>query len=123
MNERIMFGIARLLRGWAKIKFRLLGHATIEDINGDKFKEVISALQSQGWRVTSRYFNFDAGIDYDCIRMRRGFATLKCEWDNWSEWSIEGSRTIIEKIAAENALTVTHAWRWSAYDPAGGNET
>jgi len=113
-----MFGIARVLRGWAKIKFRLLGHATIENIDGDKFKELVSALESRGWRVSSRYFNFDAGMDHDGIRLRRGFATLKCEWDNWSEWSIEGSRAIVEKIAAEHNLTLSYAWRWSAYDPA-----
>lgn len=108
--------VARIARGMAKLRFRMLGLATVKDINGDKFKELVAALRSKGWRVSSRYNGIDAGIDYDCIRMRNGFATLKCEWDNWSEWSIEGPCAVIEEIATENALAVTRAWRWSGHD-------
>jgi len=110
--------LAGILRWLAKSRFRLLGLATIKDIPGDRFKVLISELQRQGWRLGSRYSGFDAGIDYDCLRLRRGFSALKCEWDNWTEWSVEGPRSVIEAVARENGLEVSYAWRWSEYDTA-----
>jgi hypothetical protein len=101
------------LRAVSKLRFWMLGLATIKDISGDKFKNLVSGLQRQGWRPCSRYSGFDAGIDYDCFRLRKGLSTLTCEWDNWTEWSVEGRRPIIEAVARENQLKVTYAWRWS----------
>jgi hypothetical protein len=109
----------RFLRTLAKLRFRLLGLATIKDIPGDKFKVVVSGLEDQGWRAGARYSGFDAGIDYDAFRLRKGLVELKCEWDNWTEWSVEGPRRIVEAVARDNQLEVTHAWRWSGYDGAG----
>jgi hypothetical protein len=113
---------ARILRWLAKLKFRLLHRATIKDIAGARFKGLVAVLARDGWRARAAYTGFDAGIDYDCVRLRRGFTSLKCEWDNWSEWSIEGPRRVIEAIAAENELKVTYAWRWSEYDKTTGRE-
>ncbi len=70
-------------------------------------------MVSSGWKVRSKYAGFDAGIDYDSVLLRKGSGTLKCEWDNWSEWSIEGKRRFIEEIAERSKLSVTHAWRWA----------
>jgi hypothetical protein len=111
-----MIWIARFLRGTAKARFRILGLATVKDIPGDKFKELASVLKAQGWRVSQEYSGIDAGLDYNCIRLRRGLRTLKCEWDNWSEWSVEGPRIVVEAVAAENNLKVSYAWRWGDYD-------
>jgi hypothetical protein len=111
-----MSRFARLLRVFPKSLFRLLNLATINDISGERFKPIFEQLVAQGWALSSKYDGFDAGIDYDCVRLRRGFKSLKCEWDNWAEWSIEGSRKIVEQIASENGLSVTYAWRWSQYD-------
>jgi hypothetical protein len=111
--------LGRFPRALAKLRFRVLGLATIRDISGDKFKSLISGLQRQGWRPGSRYSGFDAGIDYDRFRLRRGLSTLTCEWDNWTEWSLEGRRPIIEAVAQEHRLKVTYAWRWSEYDGMG----
>ena len=111
-----MSWLGRLPRALAKLRFRLLGLATIKDISGDKFKAVAAELARQGWRQSSRYAGFDAGIDYDSFRLRKGLVSLKCEWDNWTEWSVEGPRQVIETIARENQLKVTYAWRWSEYD-------
>lgn len=105
-----------LLRAMAKLRFRILGLATIKDIPGDRFKVLVAGLQRQGWRAGSRYSGFDAGIDYDGFRLRKGLSSLKCEWDNWTEWSVEGRRSVVEAVARENDLEVTYAWRWSEYD-------
>ena len=94
----------------------MLNRATIKDIKGEEFKGLVALLVSEGWRAGSRYNGFDAGIDYDCLRLRRGLTSLKCEWDNWSEWSMEGPRKVIESIAARYQLKVSYAWRWSEYD-------
>lgn len=103
----------RFPRVLAKLRFRLFGLATIKDIPSDKFEVVVSDLARQGWRSSSRYSGFDAGIDYDSFRLRKGLVALKCEWDNWTEWSVEGPRRIVEAVARDNHLTVTYAWRWS----------
>jgi hypothetical protein len=98
----------------------LLGLATIKDIPSDKFRVVVAGLVREGWRATSKYSGFDAGIDYDSLRLRRGFSALKCEWDNWTEWSVEGPRRIVEAVARDNQLKVTYAWRWSEHDNPSG---
>jgi hypothetical protein len=107
---------ARAIRAFAKLRFRLLNLATIKDIPRDKFELLLNQLRERGWRVYSKYQGFDAGIDYDCLHMRKGFKTLKCEWDNWSEWSVEGGRRVVQEIAELGGLPVTYAWRWSEYD-------
>lgn len=108
--------IARFLKGISKLRFRILGLATIKDIPADRFKVLVSGLQRQGWQLGSRYSGFDAGIDYDCVRLRKGLSVLKCEWDNWTEWSVEGRRPIVEVVARDNKLEVTYASRRSADD-------
>lgn len=116
-----MFLAIRALRSQAKLRFRILNLATIQAISGATFEPLFQQLVSSGWKIHSKYAGFDAGIDYDCLRLRKGFGTLKCEWDNWSEWSIEGRRQLIEEIADRSKLPITHAWRWA--DPLQRNRT
>ena len=113
-----MSWVARFLRTMAKLRFKILGLATVKDIPTEKFGALIKKLGSVGWQPTSQYSGFDAWIDYGCIRLRKGMTTLKFEWDNWTEGSVAGPRRVIEAIAAENNFTVTYAWRWSEYDNA-----
>ncbi|WP_157598150.1 hypothetical protein [Rhizobacter sp. Root1238] len=108
-----MFSAARALRSLANLRFRILNLATIQEVSAETFEPVFKQLVSSGWKVRSRYAGFDAGVDYDCLCLRKGFATLKCEWDNWSEWSIEGKRHLIEEIADRSKLPITYAWRWA----------
>ena len=77
---------------------------------------VIKQLTEDGWRVTYEYKGFDAWIDYGCVRLRKEFTSLACEWDNWTEGSIAGPQQVIEAIAARNGFTVKNAWRWSEWD-------
>jgi hypothetical protein len=93
-----------------------MGRATIKDIPTERFKSLIGELVTDGWRRSSEYAGFDAWIDYGRITLRKRLNKLTCEWDNWTEGSIEGRRHIIEDIAARKGLTVTYEWRWSEYD-------
>ena len=79
---------------------------------------MLEGLESIGWKTYSRYSGIDAGIDYDCIRLRRNGTKLKCEWDNWDEWSIEGPSAEINEIASQFHLTAKSEWRWAAWDQA-----
>jgi len=110
--------IANLLRRFAKLQFQVRGLSTILDIGNEEFLSILARLESMGWKVYSRYGGFDAGIDYDCIRIKRGGVKLKCEWDNWNEWSIEGPQTAIQALAEQFNLVSNAEWRWARWDQA-----
>lgn len=59
-----MTPIVTFLRGCAKLKFKILGHATIKDIPTDQFIEIVESLTSSGWQRTYVYNGFGAWIDY-----------------------------------------------------------
>jgi hypothetical protein len=107
---------SKVLRFFAKIRFSLLGLATIENIPTEEFWKLAGQLPSFGWKKTSEYTGYDAWIDYGRISFRRRFTCIKLEWDNWREGSVEGPRRVVEEIACRNGLSVTHSWRWSEYD-------
>ena len=108
--------LARTLRAVAKMRFHVLGLATIKDLPTDRFNRLAEQLAAAGWRKTSEYKGFDAWVDYGRITMERAGIQLKLEWDNWTEGSVEGPRGAVEKIAQEFDLRVTHEWRWAQYD-------
>ena len=108
--------LARWLRALGKLRFRALGLATIKDIRTEQFNHLAKQLVAGGWRKTSEYEGFDAWIDYGRIRMRKNAVRLTLEWDNWTEGSIEGPRTVVENIAREASLCVSYEWRWAEYD-------
>jgi hypothetical protein len=113
-----MSPLARLLRGVAKLRFRLLGLATIKDIPTERFRAVLDGLTGDGWRKVGEYDGFDAWIDYGRINLRKEAVRLTLEWDNSTEGSIEGPRSVVERIGQDFGLSVTHEWRWSEYDKA-----
>jgi hypothetical protein len=108
--------LARSLRAVAKMRFRVLGLATIKDLPTARFNRLVEELAAAGLRKTGEYKGFDAWVDYGRITMRRNGIRLKLEWDNWTEGSVEGPRTAIEQSGQEFDLPVTHAWRWAEYD-------
>ena len=109
--------LARLLRGVAKLRFKALGLATIKDIPTEQFNALLKSLISAGWQKTYAYDGFDAWIDYGQVKLKKDGARLNCEWDNWTEGSIEGPASLIREISERYNLTVTDEWRWSEYDP------
>ena len=103
-------------RALAKLRFKVLGLATIKNIPTDQFHSLIKTMIRDGWQKQSEYTGFDAWIDYGRVKIRRGRTCLKFEWDNWTEGSIEGPLSTIESIAKTAGLPVTNEWRWSEYD-------
>ena len=108
--------LAELLRAFSKWRFRILGLATIKDIPTDQFNALAEQLIASGWKKTYEYAGFDAWIDYGRIKLRKDGSKLNLEWDNWTEGSVEGPRSIIEAIAQDAGYPVSYQWRWSEYD-------
>ncbi len=108
--------IAKILRACSKLKFKILGHATIKDIPTDQFNQLIESLISTGWKKTYVYDGFDAWIDYGKVKIKNNGCRLTFEWDNWTEGSIEGPAKEIEKLARKHNLKVTNEWRWAEHD-------
>jgi hypothetical protein len=108
--------LARSLRYLAKVRFRILGLATIKDIPTEQFKHIAEDLIAAGWRKTYEYIGIDAWIDYGKVKLRKDGVRLTMEWDNWTAGSIEGPRVVIESLGRELGLPVTRAWRWADYD-------
>lgn len=108
--------VANLMRQFAKWQFRVRGLSTIADIGDEEFSSILAGLESSGWKIYARYAGIDVGIDYDCIRLKRKGVRLKCEWDNWDEWSIEGPALAIHEIADRFNRTAKSEWRWAVWD-------
>lgn len=90
-----------LMRRLVMWPFRRRGLAAIANIGPQEFDCVLPQLEQTGWKIYARYGGFDAGIDYDCIRLKRAGIKLKCEWDPCDEWRIEGPVEVIEAIAIQ----------------------
>lgn len=90
-----------LMRRLVMWPFRRRAFSAIANIGPQAFECVLPQLEQMGWKVYARYGGFDAGIDYDCIRLKRAGIKLKCEWNPCDEWRIEGPVEVIEAIAIQ----------------------
>jgi hypothetical protein len=54
--------IAEIGRGVFKVRFRILGLATIKNIPTDRFNSLIQELIMEGWLKAGTYNRFDAWI-------------------------------------------------------------
>ena len=106
------------LRYLAKFRLRLFNRATIKDIPTAQFNQLVEELLSDGWKQRGSYQGFDAWIDYGRIKLRKEGVSLKMEWDNWTEGSIEGPARFIDEFARKKGLSASREWRWSEYDDA-----
>ena len=75
-----------------------LRHHKITDIETSLGRRILEDLQDDGWRVTSAYDLFDKGIDYDAYRLRKGWQVISLEWTNWDEWTLKGTRSMLNEI-------------------------
>ena len=106
-----MSKVAKIVRYFTKLKFKVLNKATIKDIPTDKFKDLIKTKIDEGWDKIYVYDEFDAWIDYGKVIIKKDGIKLTFEWDNWTEGSVEGSSQEIEKLAIQNNLKVSNEWR------------
>ncbi|UII21544.1 hypothetical protein [Fulvivirga ligni] len=71
------------------------------NIATEKWNEVIEWLQNNGWRLTYKYENFDAGIDFDFIRLEKNKEKILMAWDNWFEGEIQCSENQLKMLAEQ----------------------
>jgi len=112
--------LATVVRGFTKWQFKMRGLASITDIPTDRFNQLLSALQADGWEKTYEYAGFDAWIDYGCIRLKKKGTKLKFEWDNWDEGSVEGPADAVQHLASQFGFQTSPEWRWSSWDQPKG---
>ncbi|MGD1847904.1 MAG: hypothetical protein ACFB10_21120 [Salibacteraceae bacterium] len=64
---------------------------TATDITTDVWVQVIKKLVAEAWKVTYKYDNFDAGIDYDFVILEKDGEEILFGWDNWFEGEVQSS--------------------------------
>jgi hypothetical protein len=77
---------------------------TVTDIKTDTFNRIVKELRSAGWKKIEEYDNVDAWIDYGMVRLERKGVTLKFEWTNWDEGSVEGPDEPVQAIKSKYDL-------------------
>jgi hypothetical protein len=74
-------------------------------IDTDLWTQTLAALKADHWVVTYKYNEFDAGIDFDLVRLERGSEQILLGWDNWDEGEIkctEETMKLIESLMRVN---------------------
>ena len=102
-----------ICRAFYKLRFRLLGLATIKAIPTYEFRDLIKTLKSEGWYVTYEYFGEDAWVHYGQVKLRRDLRRLTLEWDDKTGGSIEGAGDLIRGIAYTKGYKAVYQWRWA----------
>lgn len=68
------------------------------------FNRIVKELQLQGWRNTKEYDSTDAWIDYGMVVLEKGNISLRFEWDNWMEGTVDGPDEVVQEIRARYSL-------------------
>ena len=108
--------LAKWLRAFAELRYRVLGLAVIRDIPTERYNELPDWLRQRGWTLVSEYDGFDAWVDFGELRFERDGTRIRLEWDNWTEGSIEGPRTVVKALGQALQMEVETSWRWREYD-------
>jgi hypothetical protein len=67
-------------------------------IDTDLWIQTLAALKGDHWLVTYKYNEFDAGIDFDLVRLERGGEQIVLGWDNWDEGEIKCTEETMRQI-------------------------
>ncbi len=62
-------------------------------------------LLAEGWSKTEEYDNVDAWIDYGMVVLKKGGRSLRFEWDNWLEGTVDGPDEIVLVIRSRYCLS------------------
>lgn len=101
-----------LVRKLTAFKFKYYELNIIQDIQKERFTEIISNYEAQGWEVAGMHqgTKFDDD-DWNC-KLRKGQSTLNCEWSKRSKGRIVGPQRIIAALGKEFALPSLKSPKW-----------
>ena len=100
-------------RVFSKLRFYVLGLATIKGIPTYEFRDLIKTLKSEGWYVTYEYYGSDAWVHYGHVKLRHDLRRLTFEWDDKTGGSIEGAGDLIRGIGYTKGYKVVNESRWA----------
>ena len=76
----------------------------IEYIPTATFNLISDELVAEGWKAVEEYDGFDAWIDYGHLILKNRDASVRMEWDNWMEGSIEGADDLLGGMRTRHGL-------------------
>ena len=71
---------------------------TAINIETGLWKSIIRLLMKDGWAMTYRYDNIDAGIDFDFVILEKEKEEILLGWDNWLEGEIQCAENRLNEI-------------------------
>lgn len=70
----------------------------IENIPTSVYERIIVDLCADGWEQKAAYGGFDAGIDYDCVTLKKRGRTLKFQWERYFEGRVTGPEALLAEL-------------------------
>lgn len=70
-------------------------------IDTQKWYSIIKTLKKKGWKVITKYNQFDKGIDFDLYELRLNNEKILFAWDNWFEGEIKCNESRMSKLEKE----------------------
>ena len=74
------------------------------DIKTDNWNLCIKELTTDGWEMTFKYDEFDAGIDFDFIRLEKRNEKILLGWDNWVEGEIKAQEKHFDYLTGKTGI-------------------
>ena len=68
------------------------------NIKTEEWNRIIKGLIREEWKVEMKYDEFDAGIDFDFLVLKKEKNKIEFGWDNWVEGEIKCSDDLMEMI-------------------------
>lgn len=65
------------------------------------WKKVVVELYQEGWKVIEKYENFDAGVDFDFILLRRSGMSAYFGWDYIHEGEIKAKTETLNYLSSK----------------------
>lgn len=73
-------------------------------IKTESWNQCIDELLNSGWKKTYKYDHFDAGIDFDFIRLEKDNEKILLGWDNWFEGEIKAEQKHLDFLIQRTGI-------------------